>query len=133
MRAEECIGDHNAWQWLRDLLLTLQRDGMSSDESDVEDNQIVYRVTVMPWRRRDVANCMELIDSQRMNSDAGFSQRGSKPGKRVRGVRNPESKRKHLNGLPRQLYDDNWWEANHRRLGVEVSEEPFEWKMILTR
>jgi len=85
MRAEECIGDHNAWQWLHDLLLTLQRDGLSSDESDVEDDQIV---TVVPWRRRYIANYVELIDEKRLTGDTGFSRRRS-PESRARIERTP--------------------------------------------
>jgi hypothetical protein len=131
VRREDPNGDHNAWEWLRELLLTLQPDGMSSEESDIEDGQDIYRATIMPWRRGEIANYMQKIDKQRLDKDAGFSERGSKPAKRVRGVQNPKSKRTHVNELPRPLYDDDWWAINHRKLAVEVSEDPFQWQTLV--
>lgn len=127
VRAENPNSDYKAWEWQRDLVLTLGPDGMSSDESDVEGKRLV---TVMPWRRREIADSMAIIDQERFNKDGGFSDRGAKPTPRFRGLRNPISNRKPANELPRELYDDDWWKANHRRFALEASEDHFEWKTV---
>jgi len=44
--------DANIWRWLADILEWLGADGMSSDESGMEDEiEIIYHMKVMPWRR----------------------------------------------------------------------------------
>jgi hypothetical protein len=50
--------------------------------------------------------------------------------RRFRGLRNPMSKRRPANELPQELYDDDWWKANHRIFRLQASEDHFEWKTL---
>ncbi|KAG2108146.1 hypothetical protein BD769DRAFT_1675405 [Suillus cothurnatus] len=50
--ADETEEDFSAWRWLQQLVKTLGEGGMSSEESDVEnDIETVLRVKNMVWRR----------------------------------------------------------------------------------
>ena len=44
-------GDLKVWEWLFRVLEYLGVDGMSSEESSVENNRIVYQVKIMAWWR----------------------------------------------------------------------------------
>ena len=44
-------GDLKVWEWLFRVLEYLGVDGMSSKESSVENNQVVYQVKIMAWWR----------------------------------------------------------------------------------
>jgi|ERR1700685_528616 hypothetical protein len=43
------------WQWLLSLLQWYGAEGMGSDETSVEDREIVYRVKVLLWRSSRLA------------------------------------------------------------------------------
>ncbi len=46
------------WRWLQLLLQRLGKDGMSSEESEVEEGSArgVYYVKKLPWRRSDATS-----------------------------------------------------------------------------
>jgi len=104
---------------------------MSSDESDIDDyHRKVYRVTIMVWRRQEITDYMKLIDKERDGEDGGYSAQGAQPRTRIRGALNADSSRKPVRGLPRKLYDDGWFEKNHRKFSLNVSREQFQWISI---
>jgi hypothetical protein len=132
LTAEDEESDDAAWRWLRKLLELLTADGMSSDNSETGIQGKVYRVTVMAWRR-DVTKYMEYIDGQRNVGDkAGYSTRGATPRSRVRDDENAVSNRKHVDGLPRTLYNDSWFKKQHK-MSVNVSREQFQWATIIAK
>ncbi|KAG2114202.1 uncharacterized protein F5147DRAFT_536318, partial [Suillus discolor] len=76
-RRKNQISDENredlpAWQWLQQLVKTLGEGGMSSEESDTE-NQIetVLRVKNMVWRRA-IEQELDIVDHQRLMDDDIF-------------------------------------------------------------
>ena len=40
------------WRWIKGLLEILGSDGMSSDETSVDNVETIYRVKVLAWRRK---------------------------------------------------------------------------------
>ena len=128
--------DLEAWEWLKSLLDNLGYDGMSSEESCV-DGAIdkAFRVKLMAWRR-NIDHELDIIDTVRIKDRGLYSDRGSKPGKRLRGTSNSLSKREPRCGLPQELYDDGWlYEMKMKRPAyVEetlcVSKGQFEWLKI---
>ena len=59
--------DVGTWQYLSNILQTLGKDGMSSEESDDETHEDIepgYRPSVLPWRR-DIEDELGIIDNQR--------------------------------------------------------------------
>jgi hypothetical protein len=118
-------GDTVTWKWLKGLLEHLQGEGMSSDESDVDGYQVVYRVKTRPWRHPDIEMCMESIDEQRIGV-LSFSRKGSKPVKRIRDD-TLISTRPHVDGLPEALYDPQWMKQPANEICLQVSKEPFQW------
>ena len=137
LKREEGATDVSAWQWMEQLLRHLGEDGMSSDESDIEGelNTTVFRVKTMPWRR-NINKELNIIDKQWVKDKDLFSPRGSKPGPRIRHYRNPPSDRRHVSNLPREFYDNDWFEEqdpNDRRFTVDPSKEKFKWMRIGAR
>ena len=128
IRADDEESDVALWKWLRELLIRLKAEGMSSDESDVDEyHRKVYRVTIMVWRRQEITDCMKLIDKERDGDDGGYSAQGAQPRMRIRGTLNADSSRKPVRGLPRKLYDERWFEKNHRKFSMNVLREQFQW------
>lgn len=103
---------------------------MSSEETNVEGMQRLYRVKVLHWRREGVDKYLDVVDAARGNPESGFADQGSKPIARGRDPRNLKSMRDPPKGLPATLYDKNWLDArgNYYAEGVlRVSKEQFEW------
>ncbi|KAG1773674.1 hypothetical protein EV702DRAFT_929487, partial [Suillus placidus] len=64
--------DLPAWMWLQKVIKTLGDGGMSSEESDVEnDIHCVLRVKNMAWRRK-IERELDVIDHQRVLDDDVF-------------------------------------------------------------
>lgn len=104
---------------------------MSSDETETDENtfETVYRVKVMFWRR-DVSKYFKMIDAQRKDPNC-FSSKGSKGVRRLEKL--TRTRRMPLKGLPRVLYNDDWFneiDSERRSLHMRVSKEAFEWLEI---
>lgn len=114
------------------MLERLGSDGMSSDESAVEDNiEIVYRVKRLPWRR-SIEKELDLIDAQRIRQPNPFGKQGSKPVRRFRHPAYPASTRKAVEGLPKAFYDEQWLlERDKRQKRMAISSEKFNWLSIV--
>ena len=127
--------DVGTWQYLSNILQTLGKDGMSSEESDDETHEDIepgYRPSVLPWRR-DIEDELGIIDNQRHVDQDLFSSIGAKPWKRWRSPRNQESRRGPKTGLPRSFYRADWIDAqpeSYLRGTLKPSEEPFQWMKV---
>ncbi|KAG1721539.1 hypothetical protein EDD22DRAFT_741817, partial [Suillus occidentalis] len=72
LKKDESDEDLPTWEWLQRLIKTLGDDGMSSAESDVENNvETVLWVKNMPWRC-EVERELNIIDHQRVFDDKIF-------------------------------------------------------------
>ncbi|KAG1769698.1 hypothetical protein EV702DRAFT_935060, partial [Suillus placidus] len=72
LKKDETDKDLPTWQWLQRLIETLGDNGMSSEESNVEnDVEMVLLVKDMPWRR-EVERELNIIDHQRVFDDEIF-------------------------------------------------------------
>lgn len=124
--------DLSAWQWLRQLVKTLGDCGMSSEESDLEnDIETVLRVKNMAWRRA-IERELDIVDRQRLADDDIFAPQGSKPMKRVRAAGNPTSSRAQVDGLPKALYNEQWL-MGLTKVQVEklsISDKKFKWIQV---
>lgn len=116
------------WIFLHNLLEKLTAEGMSSDETEFEQEtmQRVFRVKVLFWRR-DISEYLAMIDSLRDDPEF-FSTRGSRGVRRL--TKRDESRRSPTKSLPRVLYDDSWFEEvdeRRRSLMLRVSKAEFKW------
>jgi hypothetical protein len=118
-------GDPVSWKWLKELLEHLGGEGMSSDDTDIEGYEVVYRTKTRAWRHPDISLCMESIDEQRIGV-VSFSRQGSKPAKRIRDG-TLISTRPHVDGLPEALYDPQWTKQPANRICLHVSKKSFQW------
>ena len=127
------MGDEvEIWQWLKKLINTLTHDGMSSDESEEEGAlELTYQIKALPWHC-NIRKELDIIDAVRMDRPTAYSPRGSKPVHRLWNERNPISTRQVVKGLPKNLYDNDWFEENpHLARKAQASSEMFEWIQIL--
>jgi hypothetical protein len=136
IKAAEKAQDVEIWKWLRELMNRLGEDGMSSEESGVEDGpngpHNVYRVKKLKWRR-DIEQELSIIDKLRFKSGI-FTERGAQPVTRIRTDNNPTSDRDAPKGWPRSLYDSNWFnekDEEYRLLTLHVSEEDFKYMKVM--
>jgi hypothetical protein len=85
-------------------------DGMSSDESEVDENrQRVFRVKRRPWRSKALDKFLRRIDDDHNTTNAyGNNRAGCQPRIRKRPAYN-ESTGKAIRNLPVNFYDANWY------------------------
>ncbi|KAG2752470.1 hypothetical protein P692DRAFT_20871946 [Suillus brevipes Sb2] len=131
-KTDEDEEDAPGWQWLQRLVGTLGERGMSSEESDVENNiETVLRVKNMTWRRA-IERELDIIDHQRIVDDDIFAPQGSKPMKRIRSAGNPMTSRAEVDGLPEALYNKEWLAGLTPRQveRLSISDERFRWMKV---
>ncbi|KAG2744586.1 hypothetical protein P692DRAFT_20744017, partial [Suillus brevipes Sb2] len=130
--SDENEEDLPAWRWLQRLIKTLGEGGMSSEESDVEnDIETVLRVKNMTWRRA-IEREMDIVDHQRLVDDDIFAPQGSKPMKRICAGGNLMTSRAQVDGLPKVLYSEGWLAGLTKRQveRLTISEEEFKWVKV---
>jgi len=133
IKSEDLNDDLPSWKWLQRLIKTLGEDGMSSEESSVENSVTnVLRVKNMDWRR-NIEKELEIVDLQRIIDKDIFSPQGSRPLPRKRAPDNPVTSRDPVMGLPKVLYDGLWMlELNERQKGsLKISDEKFPWMKVV--
>ena len=127
--------DLKEWRHILDTLEWYGREGMSSDESKVEDDiEEIYRPKLLPWRRREADAYMDILDrTRKLPGQRSHSKKGRPPTKRIRrGEKTVVSTRDPVVGLPAALYHRQWMDGltttERRRLRASLS--PFKWKRI---
>ena len=130
------------WREFLDIVKTLGKDGMSSDESTEEEgtHRKCYRISLLPWRR-DFDAIMEAINAERFKGESGYSNRGSVPTLRYRQDRRLAhskdapasvrvSRRPPVTKLPAAFYDNHWTSMRSTEYVHGVlcgSDEGYEW------
>jgi hypothetical protein len=111
---------------------TLGESGMSSEESDVEnDIKTVLRVKNITWHC-EIEQELDIIDHQRIMDDDIFAPQGSKPMKWIRSAGNPMTSRTEVDGLPKALYNEEWLTGltKHQVERISMSDETFRWMKV---
>ncbi|KIK31968.1 hypothetical protein CY34DRAFT_19401 [Suillus luteus UH-Slu-Lm8-n1] len=124
--------DLPAWMWLQKVITTLGDGGMSSEESDMEnDIHCVLRVKNMAWCRK-IERELDVIDHQRVLDDDVFTPQGSKPMKRIHAPGNSMSERSPVTGLPKALYVSEWVDGltGGQVERLNVSNDTFRWMKV---
>ncbi|KAJ7074937.1 hypothetical protein B0H15DRAFT_792452, partial [Mycena belliarum] len=114
------------------MLEELGVDGMSSDESDVEDHgiNVQYYIISPLWRARRLAGWLRVFDALynilRKNSSRASRAPGAFP--RNRKVTSRKSKsRKFVAGLPINVYDSQWIDSDVlRKYDLRATAEPYD-------
>jgi hypothetical protein len=111
------------WTWLLEVLVHLDVEGMSSTESDTiqATGDRVYFTHLVGWRRQEIGEKLRKVDERR---DAIKNAAGNRPVTKT--YTNQPSRRKHRDGIPRIIYDQEWLASNEKTLRVKVSEEQME-------
>ena len=125
MKSENSDGNGVVWSFLNTVVRTLGTEGMSSDDSDMEDMVAVYRTRLMPWRR-DISKELTIIDEQHFKDHQIFSK-GAKPAKRTSSML--PSSRGAMKGLPMSFYDADWMGTNNTNKAFPTDEQ-FLWMHI---
>jgi len=116
IKSEDLNDDLPSWKWLQCLIKTLGEDGMSSEESSV-DNSVtnVLQVKSMDWQR-NIKKELEIVDLQQIIDKDIFSLQGSRPLPRKYALDNPVTSQDMVMGLPKALYNSLWMsELNERQ------------------
>ena len=119
--------DCHIWQWLEQLLQWLGTEGMSSEDTDIGIDQ-KHHVKMVIWCR-NMDKYLKMINNQRVQ-EAGFSQAGSRPIKRLRYLPTLPSDNAAPIGLPETLYSQQWLtsvDTNYHEVTLAVSKDKFKW------
>lgn len=118
------------WAFMYDVVETLGLDGMSSDESEPEENGTrrpykKVRVKTRVWRSKTLESYLKLIDRERNFKNAlGNDPAGTKPTIRVRPAHNFSSTRFIPPHLPRNFYDNDWYNGLTAKLRAALQAGP---------
>lgn len=130
--------DNKFWTWAQKVIDRYGVDGMSSDESEVDEHsggrKTVLRAKYMFWRR-NIENIVKLIESTKTKNRQLFSQRGPQAFLRIRPDYDspgnvPKTNRPAAENLPYHFYDATWFHSlssNVRQSVLHATNEPFEW------
>lgn len=120
--------DTAIWEWLETLVITLDAEGMSSDETDIDDNTgaLVLRVRNPDWRRR-VEKEMDFVDQQRVDDKELFSNKGSKPTLRLRKDCLGKTRRNPPTGKPKAVFDMSYLKNHKNPRKLKLSEMNMPW------
>ena len=116
------------WKRVRETLQWYGQEGMSSEESEVEDLEEIYRPKHLPWRRKSASEMMDLIDRvRRLPGQKSHSKKGRPATRRIRSESNGVSSQAACQGLPVDLYDADWFDGLMRseRKTLKASKESF--------
>lgn len=133
LKKEEDAEDIDSWELLLNLFNELGDEGMSSDESDVDNTGLpIFYVKKMPWRP-NLEKEIQLVDHQRIADKSLFSKKGAKPVQRVRISRRGESRRDPYQGRPKALYEKLWLaeQTDEMKHKLEISKTKFKLPRIL--
>ena len=134
IKEQEDAVDVDSWKWLKSMLEYLSQDGMSSEDSDDDDNdlEITYRPRILSWRR-DIEQELKIIDGEYERIARTQNRRGAKPARRKRDARNSVSERDPVCGLPYAFYNREWLLTRTDRFikqYLKLSTEKFKWKSL---
>ncbi|KAH6902726.1 hypothetical protein BKA70DRAFT_1228467 [Coprinopsis sp. MPI-PUGE-AT-0042] len=118
-----------AWREIDEVVGVLGVGGMSSDESEYEDDGSrktrTVRVRSMPWRAEEICSLMKVIDQDEMKVNSAGRQKAGNPGmKRIRPRYAPSTTRDAVPGLPVNYYDPTWLEGLSREETKELRALP---------
>lgn len=115
------------WKITADMVEELGPAGMSSDESELDENtkRTTYTIKRRLWRARACKNRLILIDSDRNVTNAhGGTRPGKPPRERIRAPTSTISERGPTVGCPKNYYSREWV-AN---LGSDRMVRELKWK-----
>ena len=133
LKTEQGEDNANAWKWLQELVQSLGEHGMSSEESDLENEvEEVLCVKHMDWCHA-IERELDFVDLQHLVDIDVFTPQGSWPMKRIHASRNPLSSRDPVKGLPMTLYNRAWVVSlTQCQLEVlDISKELLPWMQIV--
>jgi hypothetical protein len=97
-----------AWKWLKELLRNLGEQGMSSDETEVDNQGRTYfSIKKLPWRAR-VECQLKMIDDRRMQERSELNRKGAVPTTRLRTNNAVASERSPPQKRPKGVFDKHW-------------------------
>jgi len=122
------------WEFMFGLVDRLGIDGMSSDESEPDDDRgRSYRAKRRTWRSKALEKYLRRIDKDYNSTNAyGNARAGTNPRVRNRPACT-DSAGEAVRGLPRNFYDPNWfrklslWDRKDLEPASEVELMELEW------
>ncbi|TFK23364.1 hypothetical protein FA15DRAFT_656786 [Coprinopsis marcescibilis] len=119
--------EDEAWAKIDEVVAGLGLAGMSSDESEYDDNGVPTGKTLvctMPWRSNEVTNILKMVDSDGMRMETVGVPRPGNRGlirKRVRGLVSSRTAKK---GLPLNYYNPDWYQGLSNELKRSLEAMP---------
>ena len=118
--------DLSVWLFFKKLLAYLDVAGMSSEDSEVRtfcgQPRNIYRVRLCTWRAAPITEYLRQIDE----TGQGLKRTNASP--RIRD--GPEGRSAPPKGLPRKMYDNDWFSQQHANYIEELDISGDVWEFL---
>lgn len=115
-------------QFAKDVIEELGVDGMSSEDSCLEDGREFFLVRKVP-HRRNVDYVLKMTDDNHDAMKRTSSRKGAKLVRRVRSDRAPDTRRPPFVGKSRDCYAPTWLQKQTKSVveGLGMKKSTFKW------
>ena len=127
MPSEDCrnpTSNEVAYSHIYSIIETLGAEGMSSDESDMDQQgRATFMAKRMPWRAKEVTDMLVKVDKDYNRTNMFGNQKSGNPARHRERRKGRETARKAPGRKPSNFYDQDWYRALSAKQKMDLGNE----------
>ena len=127
MPSEDCrnpTSNEVAYSHIYSIIETLGAEGMSSDESDIDQQgRATFMAKRMPWRAKEVTEMLVKVDKDYNRTNMFGNQKSGNPARHRERRKGRETARKAPGRKPSNFYDQDWYRALSAKQKMDLGNE----------
>jgi hypothetical protein len=113
-----------AYSHIYSIIETLGAEGMSSDESDMDQQgRATFMAKRMPWRAKEVTDMLVKVDKDYNRTNMFGNQKSGNPARHRERRKGRETARKAPGRKPSNFYDQDWYRALSAKQKMDLGNE----------
>jgi hypothetical protein len=113
-----------AYSHIYSIIETLGAEGMSSDESDIDQQgRATFMAKRMPWRAKEVTEMLVKVDKDYNRTNMFGNQKSGNPARHRERRKGRETARKAPGRKPSNFYDQDWYRALSAKQKMDLGNE----------